>query len=374
MRPVTVLLVGVVVVGGATPVAGGPGNDPPVVDAGLDQQVQRGATVLLDGTASRDPDGELEATTWRVEAPNGTVLEPDCPECARTTFEADRLGTYHVTLTAIDGEGATGTDRLEIHVVREYRPTVRLSGPDVVDYGESETYVATASIENESLGYIVWTVNGRRVATDTLSGRQATDRIEVDHGSVGGDAIRAVVYDREGQRASDVRSVTVLSPVTDPPTTPERPPSTTPATTPTPGESGAPTTGSGGNGGSAGGDGGLAAGSGGSPSNGSDSVDVSFDLNDARRTTWLVKKTPSPEGEDDPTEDVGVVIPTGWSPGGGGASGAVTIGDEEEEESPEYVDVLSHTALELSGQGTAGVGENDRIAYVGLGGFTAGDA
>jgi hypothetical protein len=38
-----------------------PGNEPPLPDAGLDQTVERGATVLLDGTGSRDPDGTISS-------------------------------------------------------------------------------------------------------------------------------------------------------------------------------------------------------------------------------------------------------------------------------------------------------------------------
>jgi hypothetical protein len=41
-------------------------NEPPLADAGLDQTVDRGATVLLDGTGSRDPDGEIVSYQWTV--------------------------------------------------------------------------------------------------------------------------------------------------------------------------------------------------------------------------------------------------------------------------------------------------------------------
>ena len=42
------------------------GNRPPIADAGLDQEVPAGLTVVLDGTASFDPDGDGLIFTWSL--------------------------------------------------------------------------------------------------------------------------------------------------------------------------------------------------------------------------------------------------------------------------------------------------------------------
>lgn len=109
-----VLLAALLVVAAAP--AGATGNEPPLADAGLDQRVDRGATVLLDATGSRDPDGDLTRYEWRIESPNGTATTPDCPTCGRTRFVARQSGRYEVTVRVTDDDGATRTDTLYVYV------------------------------------------------------------------------------------------------------------------------------------------------------------------------------------------------------------------------------------------------------------------
>lgn len=367
MRLVSTLFVVVLV--GAMPAVGAGvgtgGNDPPVVDAGLDQRVQRGGAALLDATASRDPDGRIESVAWRVEAPDGTTVDPACATCERTSFETDQLGTYRVTLAATDSDGATESDRLEVTVVPEPRPAVRLSGPATVDRGERGTYVARLSIENESLGYVVWSVDGRTVARRSLDGRTATDRIRLRHGVAGNDEVRAMAYDMEGQWGGASQTVVVER---TPATTrgrlssggPERGPTTEPSSvgplarpdgdTPDATSADGPT---------------ETTPPGVTPAPADPSVEPAVSLDGASRATWLVRKdprTPTPE-------DAGIVIPTGWSPGGG-ATGAAKLGDESGEQSPEYVNVLSHTTRELAGADTGRAPDSSTVTYVGLGNLT----
>ena len=52
-------------------------NQPPAADAGPDQTVQRGDTVLLDGNASADPDGDALSFAWTFlsrPAGSGAIL------------------------------------------------------------------------------------------------------------------------------------------------------------------------------------------------------------------------------------------------------------------------------------------------------------
>ena len=37
----------------------------PIADAGLDQTVDIGDPIILDGSNSNDPDGKIESYTWR---------------------------------------------------------------------------------------------------------------------------------------------------------------------------------------------------------------------------------------------------------------------------------------------------------------------
>lgn len=111
------ILVALLVVGASVPVAAvDDGNEPPLVDAGLDQEVDRDATVYLDGTGSRDPDGELTNWNWRIETPDGRTVTPSDPSAPRTQFEPTGVGEYAVTLTVTDDDGATRSDTLYVQV------------------------------------------------------------------------------------------------------------------------------------------------------------------------------------------------------------------------------------------------------------------
>ncbi len=84
------------------------GNAAPVAVGGGDRTVSRGTSVLLDGTASFDPDGNVDRFVWSV---GGTVLSED-PQ-VRVVFSA---GLHEVTLTVFDQEGAVGTSTFVIGV------------------------------------------------------------------------------------------------------------------------------------------------------------------------------------------------------------------------------------------------------------------
>lgn len=116
-----ILLVAVLVL--ALQIAGvagaGAGNEAPLPDAGLDQHVDLGATVLLDATGSRDPNGEIAGYEWVIEAPDGTMSTPACQTCARTNFVVGQVGRYDVTVRVTDDDGAVRTDTLYVYVEGE---------------------------------------------------------------------------------------------------------------------------------------------------------------------------------------------------------------------------------------------------------------
>lgn len=111
-----ILLATMVLVALQVPAAAGAGNEPPLPDAGLDQHVDTGATVLLDATGSRDPDGQVRGYEWVVETPAGSTVQPACPTCPRTNFVADQPGRYDVTIRVTDDDGAVRTDTLYVYV------------------------------------------------------------------------------------------------------------------------------------------------------------------------------------------------------------------------------------------------------------------
>lgn len=100
------------------PTAALAGNEVPLTDAGLDQTVERGTTVVLDATGSRDPDGTITSYRWTIETPRGRVITPADPTQPRTTFQATELGKYRVTVVVTDDDGASTRDTLYVTVNR----------------------------------------------------------------------------------------------------------------------------------------------------------------------------------------------------------------------------------------------------------------
>ncbi len=85
-------------------------NFPPVADAGEDKEIILGQTIILDGSASYDPDGEIVNYTWG--------LSPSITLYGKTIeYNPSSKGTYTWTLTVRDNEGEVGQDQVTIKVL-----------------------------------------------------------------------------------------------------------------------------------------------------------------------------------------------------------------------------------------------------------------
>ncbi len=92
-----------------------PPNQPPVANAGADQTVTVGTRVTLNGTQSRDPDGDPIAFQWRfVSVPEGSAAELTDADTAKPTFTPDVVGEYILELVVTDPDGATGSDQVKV--------------------------------------------------------------------------------------------------------------------------------------------------------------------------------------------------------------------------------------------------------------------
>ena len=107
------------------------GNQAPIADAGAEQFVLGGATVILDGTGSRDVDGTIVGYAWQQTA--GIPVSLRDADTASPSFQAPRSATEQVlrfTLTVTDDLGAADTATVTV-VVSADRP-VADAGPDQV--------------------------------------------------------------------------------------------------------------------------------------------------------------------------------------------------------------------------------------------------
>jgi MYXO-CTERM domain-containing protein len=78
-----------------------PANQPPIADAGAMQNVQAGATVTLDGSASHDPEGHALSYKWSQVG--GASVALSATDVVKPTFAASAAGTYRFWLTVNDG-------------------------------------------------------------------------------------------------------------------------------------------------------------------------------------------------------------------------------------------------------------------------------
>ncbi|WP_428268766.1 PKD domain-containing protein [Haliangium sp.] len=101
-----------------------PANDPPVADAGADQDIEcsgpDGSGVALDASASADPDGTIMSFEWFDSDGNpvGTGAQP---------VVSLPLGTHVLTLRVTDDLDATAEDEVVVTVADTTAPTILLS-------------------------------------------------------------------------------------------------------------------------------------------------------------------------------------------------------------------------------------------------------
>ena len=99
-------------------------NRPPVADAGADATAEcvgpAGTAVVLDGSASSDPDGDTLSYEWR-DAANQVV------GTSATVNVTLPVGSHTYALTVADGFGGTDSDTVTVVIADTTAPTVTLS-------------------------------------------------------------------------------------------------------------------------------------------------------------------------------------------------------------------------------------------------------
>jgi hypothetical protein len=107
-------------------------NQPPVANAGPDQDVNGGATVTLSGRNSVDPEGRPLTYSWSQVS--GTTVSLSNPSAAQTTFIAPSVGSRGKTLgfqlTVTDSGGLQSSDTCIVNVVQVTQSPVANAGLD----------------------------------------------------------------------------------------------------------------------------------------------------------------------------------------------------------------------------------------------------
>jgi len=115
-------------------------NTVPSANAGLDQAVNVGDTVTLDGSGSTDDDGDALTFSWSLTAPAGSAAALSNAATVSPTFVPDVDGIYTATLVVNDGVDNSAPDSAAItaQMVVGNTPPIANAGPDrVVTAGDT---------------------------------------------------------------------------------------------------------------------------------------------------------------------------------------------------------------------------------------------
>jgi hypothetical protein len=126
----------------------GPDNDPPVADAGGDQNVTLGSLVSLNGSRSHDPDSDMLSFRWSfMSRPAGSRATLSNPTFTTPTFRADLVGMYEISLVVNDGKVDSMSDTVII--------TVGCNGNELFNNAEWVVARQAASIPEDPFQVIV---------------------------------------------------------------------------------------------------------------------------------------------------------------------------------------------------------------------------
>ena len=116
---------------------------PPIAEAGADQTLECTATAMLDGSASRDPQGDALSYTWT--GPFGTLSGPQ----VAVTLPP---GEHAITLTVSDGHGGSDTDTVTITVNDTTPPAIALKlSPGVLWPPNNKFVTVVAEIQTDDV-------------------------------------------------------------------------------------------------------------------------------------------------------------------------------------------------------------------------------
>ena len=148
-------------------------NQSPTADAGPNQTVSEGQTVLLSGSNSTDPDDGIVSYHW-VQIDEHVVNLSD-PNAQQPTFTAPDVGLEGAALTfeltVVDQGGNQSKDECSVNVTWQNEPPLANAGPDqTVNEGDFVTLDGSASLDiDDGVGTYLWAQTGVQTGVQTVT-------------------------------------------------------------------------------------------------------------------------------------------------------------------------------------------------------------
>lgn len=154
----------------------GPINQPPIANAGNNQSVNEGATVVLAGSGT-DPDGTISSYAWtQIAGPNVSLANANSATASFVAPQvtADIVLSFRLTVT--DNQGATANDTVNVTVRNiANNPPIAKAGADQT-VKQKTTVTLNGSGSSDSDGSIV-SYRWRQVAGKSVTLKNATSAV-----------------------------------------------------------------------------------------------------------------------------------------------------------------------------------------------------
>ena len=133
-------------------------NNPPIAQVGADQEVEEGATVQLDGSASSDIEDAILSYLWQQVDSSGYVIELSDANSAKPSFAAPAVPAdtdLIFQLTVSDSLGKSSDANVSISVIYNNPPIAQVADAREVEEGASVELDGSASsdVEDSNLAY-----------------------------------------------------------------------------------------------------------------------------------------------------------------------------------------------------------------------------
>jgi PKD repeat protein len=179
-----------------------PSNQRPVAAAGGPYQVNEGGAVTLDGSGSRDPDGQIARYEWDFNY-DGNTFDVDATGRTVEGRYADGPARPTVALRVTDNQGASHTATTSVEV-RNVAPSAEAGGPYTGRVGSAVRMAAAAS-DPSSADRAVLVYRWSFGDGTTAAGQEVTHTFD----AAGTYQVTLRVNDKDGGEATDTATVNV---------------------------------------------------------------------------------------------------------------------------------------------------------------------